>query len=246
MTNIIDTVDLQDIIDAVDEYVLPVDYEDDGYTLAKDSCRFLGEFMRRVSPHSVVEFGSGVSSSVIAHALWRNGRGVLHSFDHMAVFLAAAEEPTAHLGLSEWARFYRCPIRPGLFAGKPLWFYYIPDRTWKEIGLVDVVVVDGPPGFWGREAALYTAWPHLRVGGYILLDDAKRPGEVRTVEQWRQRYGDALICFHLEMLERGMTVCRKTRGRPAGATFGVLERCESFVDTIKRLMRNRRRLRHLL
>jgi len=144
-------------------------------------------------PFRILEFGAGRSSIRIA-ADPIPDLFVL-AIDHDAIFYRAAERLAeqfrpAVVGPDGRSRLglHLAPLAWQIVAGAPyLTFEPMPLDTFGPEGF-DVVIVDGPP-WWtrrGREAALLLAWTHLRRGGLVFLDDARRPGEVAAVVSWKE------------------------------------------------------------
>ena len=74
------------------------------------------------------------------------------------------------------------PLEP--WAGGARWY----SRAWVEaLPLIDVLVVDGPPGTIGP-LARYPALPALAAklspGAVVIVDDAHRPDEQAMVARW--------------------------------------------------------------
>src|SRR3954466_277340 len=59
---------------------------DDGWAIGPALSRFLNALIRHARPQSVLEFGPGRSSLVIARALVSNGGGRVTSIEHAAEF----------------------------------------------------------------------------------------------------------------------------------------------------------------
>jgi Methyltransferase domain len=121
--------------------------------------------VRHLRPAHVVETGvsRGVTSRVILEALERNGDGHLWSID-----LPPLEDP--------WRRLAGSAVTDGL---QHRWTYVrgtskrqLP-RVVREVGTVDLFVHDSlhTPENLGRE--LRDAWPALRPGALVLLDDVE-------------------------------------------------------------------------
>jgi hypothetical protein len=67
-------------------------------------------------------------------------------------------------------------------------------------GPFDFALIDAPQYLYGRDGALHLAWGHLAPGALILLDDAARSGERRTLRRWLATYPG------LELLHRDPTL----------------------------------------
>jgi predicted O-methyltransferase YrrM len=136
---------------------------------------------------SVLEFGAGQSSLAAARGLEALGGGCLTSVDN-------APEYARHA----WTSVERCPnvkaslVQAGLHLrlrrSGLLYEYGQMAEALSPRAPFDLVVIDGPPGVYGRDACLDIAWPYLRDGALILLDDYNRPREQTTVRRWMARY----------------------------------------------------------
>ncbi|HZF42752.1 MAG TPA: class I SAM-dependent methyltransferase [Sphingomonadaceae bacterium] len=141
-------------------------------------------------PRTVVEFGSGATSLIIAQALKLHGGGRLFSFDQHAEFVGATAAWLGTHGLD--ADMRHAPLGDPA----PGW----PGR-WYDPGAlpdaIDLLVVDGPP--WTihplTRGSAESVFGRLAAGGTIMLDDAARPGERIVARWWRRRWPD--ITFQL-------------------------------------------------
>jgi predicted O-methyltransferase YrrM len=216
---------------------LPFDYDYDTWVLGKDSMRFLVALVRRTAPRKVIEYGSGVSTRVLAHEL--RERCVIRSFDHVADFAsrtrAALGSAAGNVEVLHRSIGLRC------FDGKVLPFYGLATPDYAAVREADLVFVDGPPGPWGREAALYSAFPVMREGGLLVLDDAGRPGERAAAAAWRRYFGDAVEMQFVPSLGKGMLIVRKRGVRAAGRGFTWAERLGALRHSLRALWRHRPR-----
>lgn len=150
----------------------------------------LADHVEARRPETVVEFGMGASSLVIGRALQLNGEGQLISFDQNQGFVAATAEWLAEHGIAADLRFAELGASP---RGWPGAWYEAADVPPQ----IDLLVVDGPswsihPYTRGAAEALFDRIP---VGGTVMLDDARRPGERVVAARWRKRWPD--FEFHL-------------------------------------------------
>ncbi len=217
---------------------LPFDYSYDTWVLGPDSMRFLLALVRRTAPRRIIEFGSGVSTRALAAVL--PAGSVVRSFDHVAIY---ADRTRRAIGAQAGdLEVLHRPIGLRHFHGKVLPFYRLRTRDCDAVRDADLVIVDGPPGSWGREAALYAAFPLMRPGALLLLDDAGRPRERAAAEAWRRYFGDAIEMHLLPDLGKGMLVVRKRSARSNGRGFGMAERADALHGTLRALWRHRPRL----
>lgn len=144
----------------------------------------LADDIIRLCPDTVVEFGMGASTLIIAAALRKTGGGTLISFDQHADFVAATRRWLADHGLT--ADLRTAALVPA--ANWPgLWYRHgdLPER-------IDLLVIDGPP--WtihpftrGNADDLFQ---RIAPGGRVMLDDAARPGERMIARRWRRDWPD--------------------------------------------------------
>lgn len=139
-------------------------------------------------PRLVVEFGSGLSTLVLARTLALRVPGArLISFDHEAGFAEITRRRLAALGLSAEVR--HAPLASSAAHGV--------EGRWYDHGPlprdIDLLLIDGPPAWLkqgARAAAGPAALPLLAPGGVVLLDDADRPGERANAAQWARSFPD--------------------------------------------------------
>ena len=104
--------DMQDILRAAEDYQLTVTHPGGVWALPEDACKFVGSLVRHLRPKRVLEFGSGLSSTIIATELKRVPGAQLISVDHHRVFQAKARRLAEEHHVSDVIQFHRCPIRP--------------------------------------------------------------------------------------------------------------------------------------
>jgi predicted O-methyltransferase YrrM len=136
-------------------------------------------------PRTVVEFGAGASTLVIARALEKAGGGTLISFDQHEDFVDATRRWLADYGLEADLRAVALRRAPQGWPG--LWYDH--GRLPADI---DLMLIDGPP--WtihpltrGAAASLFD---HVVPGGTVMLDDAARPGERLLARRWKKQRPD--------------------------------------------------------
>lgn len=160
-------------------------------------------------PEVVVEFGSGVSTLLLSHALERNGSGRVVSLDHEARFAAETRELIERHGLGHRAEVFHAPLRDVHANEGPCSTFYDPAPL-EGIERVGLVLVDGPPrGVHPevRHLALPLMASKLKPGGMLLLDDAARPGERSVLERWREAFPG--FTFEELPLDTGLAWVRK-------------------------------------
>jgi predicted O-methyltransferase YrrM len=155
-----------------------------GWAASADFLVLVAEHILNNRPSAIVEFGSGVSTLVMARCVQLNGSGKLLTFEHDEVFAKLTESRARTLDLDVNVRCV--PLSPiGSFAGQ----WYVTNDLPEEI---DLIVIDGPPMSYHPETREGAAslFRNLSIRGVVILDDAARPGERAVAGRWREAYPD--------------------------------------------------------
>jgi len=167
--------------------------------------RLAADHIMEAKPRTVVEFGTGASTLIIAQALKLVGGGAFTSFEQHPEFVQATREWLANHGLAADLRAVALRPSPGGWPG--LWYDHgeLPE-------MVDFMLIDGPP--WTlhpfTRGAASTLFDRIAPGGVIMLDDAARPGERVVARRWRREWPD----FEFRLLKAGTkgTLVGRRRG----------------------------------
>ncbi len=162
-------------------------------------------------PELVLELGSGVSTLVAAYALQAQGAGRLLALEHDEQVAATTTRLLAEHQLTAVATVAHAPLEPVVVQGRErLWYAREP---LQDIGAIDLLIVDGPPGVDG-ELARYPALPllmdRLSADAVIIVDDGDRDEERRTVALWLEQF-DGITAEQLPT-ENGAFILRRSTG----------------------------------
>jgi predicted O-methyltransferase YrrM len=166
----------------------------DDWTLAPDALRFLTSLVRHLQPRHILEFGSGLSTKVLARACFESGPSVgISSVDHDPEFGRRPGTASHDHPLRVRVRFQLAPVVARDCGAKLLPVYLLrPDRFASRCA-VDLVLIDGPPiTLGGREGVLYQVMDFARPGTLVLLDDAQRRSERSAVGHWVDTLEEAI------------------------------------------------------
>ena len=192
-------------IDPVDLSWLDPQHERDGWTLADDTLRLIASVVARLRPRRVVEFGSGVSTRVLASSC--------AALDESATVVALESDPVYERQTRE--QLSRDPVRGPI----QLELTHLVTRRWYERNLpvydlpatvlggppAQLVIVDGPPlPLGGRHGSLLQAVHLGEAGTVVLLDDADRPSEQAALALAQSVFGDQIEVVHLAGFEKGL------------------------------------------
>ena len=185
--------------------------------------KWLASAIRGLGCRSVLEFGAGWSSLVIAEALAAEGGGRLTSFEHEPEHLArdiwSRVQQTPHVD----AALVVTPLRRTLSSHGWLWSYHGVRKRLRQRIPFDLVFIDAPPQRYGRTSPLFDAYPLLRPGAVIILDDAARPRERTAIARWLATFPDLELVVLDTEVERGIAVLvRHGGGRRRLALRAVL------------------------
>jgi predicted O-methyltransferase YrrM len=156
-------------------------------------------------PKTVVEFGTGASTLIVARALEMAGGGSFISFEQHPEFVQATRDWLAEHRLS--ADLRAVPLRPAGEGWPGLWYDHgeLPE-------CIDFLLIDGPP--WTihpfTRGSASTVFGRIAPGGTIMLDDAARPGERVIARRWRLEWPD----FEFRLVKSGTkgTLVGRRRG----------------------------------
>ena len=154
--------------------------------------------MRQRKPRAVLEFGSGVSTLVLAHVMRE-----LHPDAQGPLVFSVEQADDAHKettelleahGLSEVVRCRIAPVETVRVGGYESQCYGLNVARLDDLlgeTRPDFVVVDGPHGGFGaRFATLPQVLDRIDPHAVVVIDDALRDSELSTADWW-QRLGYA-------------------------------------------------------
>jgi predicted O-methyltransferase YrrM len=171
----------------------------------------LSDLQERGAP-SIVEFGCGQSTVILAAWLKNRAGGSLLSFEHDGEYAAVIQRQLEACGLGGFVNLVVVPLvdRPAVGALPPCKTYQLPETSGPAI---DLALIDGPP-FWCGESTRYHAlrWAvdRLAAGGTAYLDDTIREGERNVLAELRRQV--AITTEELRA-EKGLVRCRSAQAR---------------------------------
>lgn len=144
--------------------------------------------IREKQPAVIVECGGG-HSTVVAGLTVRKERLTcgITVLEHQPQFAEELRRQVLQHGLSDIVRVVTAPL-VAQSSGRP-WY----DTTGlSDLGSIDLVLVDGPPGFtsrFAREPVLEALRAHLSPSARVILDDTNRDDEREIVSRWQRDFG---------------------------------------------------------
>lgn len=189
--------------------------ETDEWVLWGATMRLLGRLVEIVRPRRVIEFGSGRSTVVLATVVREYGGKVL-SFDHNARFARQTAQALKARGLEEVACVAHRRLTLRRYGFKLLPFYAIRWAEFPDFQQCEVALVDGPPGWIGREATIYELFPRLAPGASVVVDDMNRRRDQRWLKAWQRVFAGALEVEVFPTIGEGVALLRKVSERKPG------------------------------
>jgi hypothetical protein len=159
---------------------------------------------------NVVELGAGWSSRVLARTLSLAGGGRLTSVDQSAEWSREAWDAVVMTPAVDARLVVAAPqvrvCREGIYN---VYAASLPEL--KARGPYDMVFIDGPQWYYGRDGGLPLVYDLLQPGALILLDDAGRPQERWALRRWLQTFpGLELLAYHSQFGRKGVALLRHT------------------------------------
>ncbi len=162
------------------------------WALGPRSLGFLQDVVSRERPRLAIEFGSGISTAVLALAMRDGGAGsdgpIVISFEQDEAEAARTQELLAEAGLAELVVVVVAPLARQRIEGSTTTCYVLPEDVDQVFGdrKADLVLVDGPAAEAGaRFGTLPLAHPFVSPRALFVLDDALRDGELSVARRWR-------------------------------------------------------------
>ena len=232
--------DIENLDPSFRNYVLPFPHPG-GWALNQESCKFLGHLVSTLRVENTLEFGSGYSSTIIAHELQKINSGFLHSIDNSTNWSMKANNFALENQLSRKISFHVFKLSLKFYPKIAYIFYDIDDRFYDLCHIYDLVVIDGPSQDVGREGALYEIFSKVKVGGYLFVDDSRADHMRTVIKRWSLSFPTSISVRHFYEIGNGITIIRKIR---EAHDEPYISPRQSFVSWIKAL-RNYVRLQTL-
>ena len=204
----------------------------EGHTwpISPDFALYLIELLEFNDYDLIIEFGSGISTSIIGKTLEkiaprRVGRPAVDfvSFDHLEKYYQKTHAQLAHAGLAHIVQLILAPLKEWLAPNGITYSYYDCQSVLAElakkhsaVGLRMLVIVDGPPAATGKHAR-YPAEPLILEhfsGAHIeiLLDDYMREDEKEIAKLWQDDITAAQLAYTFNERKLEKDACLITVG----------------------------------
>lgn len=153
----------------------------------------LRQIIQDHQPRKILELGSGTSSIWLGYLAEQFGASVV-SIDHDEEFRQRTDYFLGKHQLMDVVSTVHAPLTPLQLDDIDYRWY---DRSaFEGLQKVDLLLIDGPVGTtnrWARYPALPVLWSLLADDAVIVLDDASRPDEARSVESWMNDFDVKIV-----------------------------------------------------
>ncbi|VAW68383.1 hypothetical protein MNBD_GAMMA09-2238 [hydrothermal vent metagenome] len=187
---------------------LPVTPE---WSAAADFLALIKGHCLSASPQTIVECSSGLSTLVLARCCQINNRGKVFSLENAEEYALQTQNNLQRFGLDSFAHVIHAPLQCTTIDNESYQWYEtenLPDVK------IDMLVIDGPPGFiqkYSRLPALPILLDQLSDVSAVFLDDAARDEEKYIVNKWLQ-ISDVIKHEYIET-ERGCSILTIDKSR---------------------------------
>jgi predicted O-methyltransferase YrrM len=179
-----------------------------GWAISPDAMALVLADLQEYDAPTVIEFGSGQSTIILASALKHRG-GCLISVEHDADYSAVIQKQLDACGLGGVVVAHYMPLVPVIDpqekGARSYDLQTLPSRK------IDIALIDGPPGIiCGAETRLVPLrWcvRNLAPKGSIFLDDSNRPSEQQCLSVLKRDFPDILVTQL--GAEKGLTQIRR-------------------------------------
>ena len=177
--------------------------EQNSYSIGTAALEFLDSHVARLRPRAILEFGSGVSTVVLAARLasiYGENSVRVFSIDESDAYLHETWQMLDTAGLAGSTGLAHRRVRDQVVCGHRTQCYDLdPDFLTTFLQTPpDFLLIDGPSGGGRRRfGTLPLVLGHVGRPCTFFLDDALRRGEIAVASLWQELTGAELGCAHL-------------------------------------------------
>jgi predicted O-methyltransferase YrrM len=160
------------------------------WSASPDFLKLIVEQTLESKPTLILECSSGLSSLMLARCCELNKKGRLIALENGKPYARNSQTEIDRYGLQSCATILHAPLKEYKVNGRTFQWYDLK-QLHIEDGSVELLVIDGPPGFLQKESrypALPLLYDKLADGCIIYLDDAARADEQALVAQWLREF----------------------------------------------------------
>jgi len=179
------------------------------WSAAADFLELIKDHCLKAKPKTIVECSSGATTVVLAKCCEINKQGKVFSLENGEEYAINTCNNVKDFGLEKYADVIHAPLETIEVNGESYQWYESENLPKQKI---DMLVIDGPPGFIQRHSrlpALHLLFDQMADQSIIFLDDAARDDEKEIVEIWLGISSG--VSHEFVELERGCSVLRLSK-----------------------------------
>ena len=144
---------------------------------------FLHNWVKTRKPQTILEFGSGCSTAIMAHALWHNRKGWIDSVED-GLGWVKENEKIIQPYLSSIVNFYYCPILIEKYNGEVVFRYHGSFPAGPDFIYLDGPILYKECGITINPLELEFSFPK----GFTMIIDGRGPTVEFYLRNFRRRY----------------------------------------------------------
>ncbi len=167
------------------ELALPVTPD---WSAAADFLHLIKDHCIAKKPETIVECSSGLSTLILAGCCQKNNSGHVYSLENGEQYQHKTLQQLKQFQLQNYADVFYAPLINYKINHRQYDWYQYDSVSKLEI---DMLVIDGPPGFiqkHSRLPALPLLFRQLQDGACVFLDDAGRDEEKQIIKMWLEQF----------------------------------------------------------
>lgn len=209
-----------------------------GWSIDKAVSEALLRILRNFRVQKVVEIGAGYSSIVFHYGLAKEGKSYkVCSIEENVDWFKIPSELKNVVSMKN-THFMTGSLNFvfGYFGIHAQ--YRIPERM-NISNEIDLVFIDGPPYYFGREGGLDEIYSKLKPGCLIVLDDADRYTEQCVIYKWLKTFeGLELVFFQEKFGDKGLAILQvksvlKRKFSISAFTLGLMQGSKRLANSKK-------------
>lgn len=154
------------------------------WSAAPDFLNLIKNHCLKNKPQTIVECSSGATTVVLAQCCKLNKQGKVYSLENGEEYARKTQDHIKDQFLESYAEIIYAPLETVNVNNKDYQWY--DTRNLPKLK-IDMLVIDGPPGFiqkHSRLPALPILFEQLAKDAVVFIDDAAREDEKEIVEMW--------------------------------------------------------------
>jgi len=179
------------------------------WSAAADFLELIKDHCLKAKPKTIVECSSGATTVVLAKCCEINKQGKVFSLENGEEYANNTQKNINEFALDNYSEVIHAPLETVAINNKSYQWYESKNLPDKKI---DMMVIDGPPGFVQRHSrlpALPLLFDQMADQSIVFLDDAARDDEKEIVDLWLGVHSG--VSHEFVETERGCSILRLSK-----------------------------------